>query len=248
MLFSKAAELEMLDDVEAIWARLTKILEPYGIEFLNYITVDEAGQNPFLLSNIAEIYGDQPPERDPFLSHCCESYAITLTGPAYLGDYAYLPDAAKAFITQARRTGFETGIGIPMRLKGSDRYGGFNLGTRLQRDVFEAQIVPRQEEFRLFCLIVHRRLEELVSLQSAPREDEFRSKLLAPDRIETGNLTAREQEVAYLVASGMSRKECARLCAISPNTVSDYIKSIYRKLGVNDRVKLARLFEGHPPT
>lgn len=248
MLAGKAAELERADRVEDLWTGIRDTLATYGIPFLNYLTVDKDMRNPVLLSNIREIYGEQAPENDPFLSHCCQSYDITLTGVQYLPDYAYLPDAAKRFITAARETGFQTGIGIPMRLKGSERFGGFNLGTRMERAEFEKKILPRQEEFRIFCLIVHRRIEELMEIEGAsdPTTAEFRGRLISPGITWADQLTTREQEIAYLVASGMSRKECARLCSITPNTVSGYVKSIYRKLEINDRVQLARLFNEAP--
>lgn len=242
-LFSSAADLEKLDDVNLIWSGACDTLRGKGFEFFNYLTVTHDMLDPFLLSNISQIYGEQPPAADPFLRHCCDSYAITLTGPAYLEDYGYLPDTAKAFITAARATGFETGLGIPLRLRGSARFGGFNIGTGMDRATFEADVMPMQEELRLFCLIIHRRFEELQEIQPVEAAPDFRTRLMAPERQEIGMLTPREHEVAYLVASGLSRKECARMCAISPYTVSEHVKSIYRKLGVNDRVKLARLFE-----
>ncbi len=247
MLAQDAAALEALDSVDQIWGGAQDVLKPRGIEFLNYITVDDKFHSPQVLTNISQIYGDQPPENDPFLGYCCNNYAITLTGVAYLPDYDYLPPEAQRFIIAARKTGFSTGLGIPMRLRGSTRFGGFNLGTRMERDEFEAKILPDQEAFRTFCLILHRRIEELqndTATETSTREpDGFRKLLIAQHSKEIADLSAREQEVAHLVAAGYSRKECARLCGISHHTVSDYVKSIYRKLGVNDRVKLARMLE-----
>lgn len=246
MLSQDAATLEKLPTINAIWAGAQRALAARGICFLNYLTVENDFTAPHLLTNIPQIYGAQPPQQDPFLSHCCESYQITLTGVAYLPDYQYLPPEAQRFIQEARSTGFQTGLGIPMRLRGSDRFGGFNLGTRLTRDAFEARVLPMQEELRSFCLILHRRIEEIhFHRPLSTSGDAFRSLMIAPDQVGLGDLTAREQEVAYLVASGLSRKECARLCGISPHTVSDYVKAVYRKLGVNNRVHLARLFEDH---
>lgn len=254
MLAHHAAELETLTTIDDIWANAQMILSQLKIDFLNYVTVQQRFTEPFVLSNILQIYGDHAPERDPFLSHCCESYEITRTGVAYLPDYQFLPPDAKRFIVEAERTGFQTGLGIPMRLRGSKRFGGFNLGTRLDRKTFESEIVPKAEELRMFCLILHRRIEELHdescaqvshNQSMAKGSNSFRKLMIAPERRQTDNrvhdLSQREQEVAYLIASGLSRKECARLCGISPHTVSEYIKSIYRKLDVNDRVKLAHL-------
>ncbi len=49
------------------------------------------------------------------------------------------------------------------------------------------------------------------------------------------HLTAREQQVLELVAKGFSYAEIADTLEISVNTVTSYIKQIYRKLSVNSR-------------
>lgn len=48
-------------------------------------------------------------------------------------------------------------------------------------------------------------------------------------------LTEREVELLKLFARGLSYKETARELAISPLTVGNYVKSIYRKLAVKSR-------------
>jgi len=48
-------------------------------------------------------------------------------------------------------------------------------------------------------------------------------------------LTARETELLTVFARGSSYKESARLLGISPLTVGNHVKSIYRKLEVNSR-------------
>jgi DNA-binding CsgD family transcriptional regulator len=54
-------------------------------------------------------------------------------------------------------------------------------------------------------------------------------------------LSAREREVAHLAACGLGDKEIARRLGISPTTVRTHVEHAYRKLGVNNRVALARL-------
>jgi DNA-binding NarL/FixJ family response regulator len=49
------------------------------------------------------------------------------------------------------------------------------------------------------------------------------------------DLTEREIELLRLFARGLSYKETARELDISPLTVGNYVKSIYRKLAVNSR-------------
>lgn len=51
-------------------------------------------------------------------------------------------------------------------------------------------------------------------------------------------LTAREAEVTQLVAKGYSADEAADLLGLSPDTIRGYVKTIYQKLGVNNRSEL----------
>ena len=51
----------------------------------------------------------------------------------------------------------------------------------------------------------------------------------------TEHLTQRETELLAVFARGSSYKEAARLLGISPLTVGNHVKSIYRKLAVNSR-------------
>jgi DNA-binding NarL/FixJ family response regulator len=48
-------------------------------------------------------------------------------------------------------------------------------------------------------------------------------------------LTTRETELLTIFARGLSYKEAARILGISPLTVGNHVKSIYRKLEVNSR-------------
>jgi DNA-binding CsgD family transcriptional regulator len=49
------------------------------------------------------------------------------------------------------------------------------------------------------------------------------------------SLTAREREVMYRVADGMSTNEIAHALWVTPGTVSKHLEHIYRKLGVTGR-------------
>lgn len=52
-------------------------------------------------------------------------------------------------------------------------------------------------------------------------------------------LTAREQEVAYLVAQGLSNKEIAQRLELSAETVKLHLSHVYQKLDIDNRVALA---------
>ena len=62
-------------------------------------------------------------------------------------------------------------------------------------------------------------------------------------RLEAFGATAREREVATLLARGLSRAEIAETLVLSPHTVEDHVRSLYEKLGVASRQELvARVF------
>ena len=62
-------------------------------------------------------------------------------------------------------------------------------------------------------------------------------------RLEAFGATAREREVATLLARGLSRAEMAETLVVSPHTVEDHVKNLYGKLGVASRQELvARVF------
>lgn len=58
-------------------------------------------------------------------------------------------------------------------------------------------------------------------------------------------LTQREREVALLVADGLRSREVAERLGIASQTVKSHLKTIFDKLGVRNRVELARRLESH---
>ena len=123
-------------------------------------------------------------------------------------------DEVARFIAALREHGIENGFGIP--LFGPDNrhaYGAFG---------FPAGYAPKEEQIVALTMVgraAHDRVCQLVAL-----EDE--------DVV----LSRRESEVLGLIARGKSNSVIAQLLEISPETVSTYVKRIYAKLGVSDRV------------
>jgi DNA-binding CsgD family transcriptional regulator len=57
-------------------------------------------------------------------------------------------------------------------------------------------------------------------------------------RLEAHGATAREREVATLIARGLTNAEIAEALVLSPHTVADHVKSLFEKLGVASRQEL----------
>ncbi|MDM7832513.1 LuxR C-terminal-related transcriptional regulator [Cellulomonas edaphi] len=53
----------------------------------------------------------------------------------------------------------------------------------------------------------------------------------------TEGLSDREAEILALITQGMSNADVAMLTFLSPNTVKSYIRSVYRKIGVESRTQ-----------
>ena len=232
-----ATELEAARDVDGVMRIVTGRLAPLGIEHVIYITVAADGGAPILLSTLdlheAGIDEDTTPF-DPFLDYCCNSYEVTSTGVEFMKDYPYLGERDRAFIQRAGEMGFRSGLGIPVRLVGSPLYGGFNLGTAMEREEFERRIVPLSDALRAFCLIAHRRVQEVAE----PPEDR---PAAGTKSIVLRELTSREMDVLAEIAKGASRRICARRLGLSEHTVAAHTRRIYGKLSVGNRVEAAAI-------
>jgi DNA-binding NarL/FixJ family response regulator len=68
----------------------------------------------------------------------------------------------------------------------------------------------------------------------------MRAYLDDPERAAAGPLSAREREVAKLVAEAHTTEQIAQLLVISPRTVERHRENILGKLGMRDRVELTR--------
>lgn len=226
MLLERAAKLEREMTREALWEGALETFVEIGFPFVAYIMTDDDRRQLDFWANISAAYENYNPARDPFLDYCCQSYEAWRIGPEYLQDYENMPEEAVAFVKNAAEIiGCNSGFGIPMRIEGSSRFGGFLLLTSLGREAFEAEFADRFSEINGFCLLVHRRFEELGALNA--------------DALKT--LTRRERDIIARIANGATRKECARELSLSPHTVAEYTKSAYRKLGVRNRAEAAKV-------
>ncbi|MFD2738150.1 LuxR C-terminal-related transcriptional regulator [Sulfitobacter aestuarii] len=243
MLVKRAAELERADTADALWQGTVETLNSVGIDHVIYLSVGADNDAPVVRCTLAGLYDRIPVHEDPFMAHFCRSYEILPIGVEFLDSHPRVTAEDRAFVEGAGARGFRVGMAVPMRLKGSARFGGFLLGCDLDRATFTARYMPRAEEFRLFCLIIHRRMEELSDVMTPPEPTSAASASEPPQRLPPAfdSLSPREREVIHLLAEGHSRGEAAQICNLSIHTVSDYAKAAYRKLGVRNRAQVAAL-------
>jgi DNA-binding CsgD family transcriptional regulator len=104
------------------------------------------------------------------------------------------------------------------------------------------------------CAARSRRPAEAAALRARAHEQASSAgmvALVAGEAAETGApspLTAREVEVARLIATGATNREIAAALFIAPKTVSAHVEHILTKLGAGRRAEIAAWSAAHPPT
>lgn len=89
---------------------------------------------------------------------------------------------------------------------------------------------------RLYPVQADSAITDQASLEVVGAEPAAEREGIAPPALDEP-LSEREDEVLQLLARGRRNPEIARALMISENTVKAHLKSIYRKLGVGDRVR-----------
>ncbi|UOA33403.1 Transcriptional regulatory protein RcsB [Sulfitobacter sp. DSM 110093] len=235
MLVDVAVRLEKLQDIDTLWDGIVEALREIGFTHALHISVGADFKDAQLLCTIPDLYKNLPPEDDPFLHHSCNSYEVLMIGQAFVHLYPDVTPSEHSLIARAAREGLHAAFAVPMRLQGSERFGGFVIGNGMAAEEFEQTFHDIAEELRLFCLLMHRRIEDLVGAELLPLPD-------SPSAFD--KLSPREAEVVNLLAHGYSRQQTAHHCNLSIHTVSDYAKSGYRKLGIRNRAQAAALVHG----
>ena len=69
------------------------------------------------------------------------------------------------------------------------------------------------------------------------------SRPLVPEEVTPGeptdDLTRREQEIALLVARGLTNRQISKELAISEHTAANHVAKIFKKLGLRSRTQIA---------
>ena len=91
--------------------------------------------------------------------------------------------------------------------------------------------------------VISHLLDTLVSLT-----EQHRNRSLPQEDPSLDGLTPREKEIVQQIGGGSSNKEIAHHLHVSEKTVKAHLTSIFRKLGVSDRLHLALYVNGHRPS
>jgi DNA-binding CsgD family transcriptional regulator len=88
------------------------------------------------------------------------------------------------------------------------------------------------------ALAIYRRIDHVAGVR---RLADFASSVpnTEVDRVDV--LTARERELAHLIAAGKSNRDAADIMAVSEKTIEKYLTSTYAKLSLTSRMQLAQL-------
>ena len=89
-------------------------------------------------------------------------------------------------------------------------------------------------------------ISQLLDALVALTEKQRTKSLPKPDE-SLDRLTPREREIVQLLGVGASNKEIGNQLNVTEKTVKAHLTSIFRKLGVSDRLHLALFVNGHRP-
>jgi non-specific serine/threonine protein kinase len=123
--------------------------------------------------------------------------------------------------------------GIPLSFAHRSDYGR-PLGTlraRLTREAFEAAWVQGQ------AMTLEQAIED--ALGSAEGQRPIQPATAPAPGIGAGILTSREQEVAVLIARGLSNREIASRLNITERTAETHVRNILNKVNANSRTQIA---------
>ncbi|SOH94570.1 LuxR family transcriptional regulator/LuxR family transcriptional regulator, quorum-sensing system regulator CciR [Monaibacterium marinum] len=221
LYISELANCECVDD---IWDRFANHFSDMGFDKFTYQTMPfawETSDDPLLIRTrgfpedwVETYYADRMWQFDPITTT-----AMNQSQPFFWSELPQmrdLSDADRRFLD--RRNSHVLGDGLAVQVFGPNGFNGyFGLGLE-QNATNDHRLDLRAIQWA--CQMTHHRCSEMQVTESAP-------------------LSRREQEVLSWVARGKSNSSIADILAISNNTVDAYMRRIYQKLGVNDRVSAA---------
>lgn len=243
-VMKKVTLIESLNDLESIWGEFVPLAKELGFDYVIYTISNNNSDGFYYYDNFGLHPKNDENFYDPFLDFCCHSYDTMFTGPEFLETHKNLnmPPEAYGLIERGTQLGMISGLAIPLRLMGSNRYGGFNLGSGLKRGEFEALCDNIKGAAQVVCMLVHRHIESVLDQQRILMEKtDVNMEATSVKSNKLDALTPRENDILSKIANGYSRQKCADALHLSESTISTHMKNIYRKLGVHNRVQATNI-------
>lgn len=217
-------KLSACDTSDEVWTQCTTFFEGHGFDKFSYHVMPLAWETT---DSALSIKTDGYPqawvnayfERKLWQIDPIPVTALNTSLPfcwSQLSELREINDAEQAFLDELRQHVDTDGVAVQV-FGPNGRNGYFGLGVH--KDC-EAQSRRDLRVVQWACQLTHHRYCDLEVFRAAP-------------------LSRREQEVLSWVARGKSNSSIADILSISSYTVDAYMRRIYQKLGVNDRVSAA---------
>ena len=212
------------DTADHVWTRCVEFFNKHGFDKISYHVMPlawETSDNALSIrtDGFAEEWVNTYFERKLWQIDPIPQTALSRSLPfcwSELPDLCQLTPAEQAFLEELQS--YVPGDGVAVQVFGPNgRNGYFGLGVI---DDCDAKTRRDLRVVQWACQLTHHRYCELEGFHAAP-------------------LSRREQEVLSWVARGKSNSSIADILSISSYTVDAYMRRIYQKLGVNDRVSAA---------
>ncbi|MEO3433203.1 LuxR family transcriptional regulator [Inquilinus sp. CAU 1745] len=204
-----------------IRSALEKQTEALGFDRYAYLVVrpPEGPRVPFVLTNYPEEWADRYAEQryvsvDPIIPTAATSMA-----PFRWEDILRQPHAGgaqKMIINEATEIGLRNGVTVPIHGPGSG-LATLSVAADVPQSRFDALWAQRRHELHLVAVYAHEQIVRHV--YSDKKKPLFK-------------LSPRERECLLWTSRGKTAWEVCEILGISHETVTDYLKSAARKLGV----------------
>lgn len=147
-----------------MWFQFEPLINSLGFDFFVYTIARYDSKQFYYYDNYGLHPEDESEFYDPFLDYCCNSYETMFTGMEFLADNAHfeMNQQYLDLIEKGGELGMVSGIAIPLKLKGSNRFGGFNIGSSLKRTDFETHVANVLDTAQLVCMLTHKHIEMLL--------------------------------------------------------------------------------------
>ncbi|MGF1462301.1 MAG: LuxR family transcriptional regulator [Maricaulaceae bacterium] len=221
-LIHDTGQIGDFDDLVEYYIRL---FTAQGVAMLSYHHLPPPGARDYARQLTVRAYGFPPDwverytQDELYLVDPIPKHALNATGPFWWSDARAFPDLSEAehrYLDRLEHADFGDGLAIPV-FGPHARNGYVGMGFGGPRPHLSPEAVRLAQ---LACQIGHLRYCDLLFVR------------LAPDAA----LSQREAEILEWIARGKSNAIISQIVGISNHTVDTYLRRIFAKLGVADRV------------